>query len=117
MLSPTSQDNPVQAHYHRQDLGEIILAALIAAGIDVNHLKLEDLAPVDEFHTRGHQATLELAAQLPLNTNDKVLDVGSGLGGASRYLASQYGCQVTGLDLTADYCWVAQSLADRLGLS
>jgi ubiquinone/menaquinone biosynthesis C-methylase UbiE len=117
MLLPTSHDDSIQGHYTRQDLGEAILAALTAAGKDINHLKLEDLAPVDEFHIRGREATLELASQLKLNSNHKVLDVGSGVGGASRFLASEYGCPITGLDLTDEYCRVAQSLADRLGLA
>jgi SAM-dependent methyltransferase len=110
-------DENVQGHYSRQGLGEAILAALSAAGKDIHHLKLEDLAPVDEFHIRGREATLELAAQLKLNSNTRVLDVGCGIGGASRYLTSQYGCHVTGLDLTDEYCRVAQSLSDRLGLA
>jgi ubiquinone/menaquinone biosynthesis C-methylase UbiE len=117
MLPTTSQDDNIQGHYNRRDLNEAILAALTAAGKDIHHLKLEDLAPIDEFHIRGHEATRELASQVNLNSNHKVLDVGSGVGGASRYLASAYGCQVIGLDLTDEYCRVAQSLADRLGLA
>lgn len=117
MLSLTVQDNHVQGHYNRQGLDEAIFAALTAAGKDVHHLKLEDLAPIDEFHIRGGEATRELASQIKLNSNHKVLDVGSGVGGAARYLASEFGCHVTGLDLTDEYCRVAQSLADRLGLT
>jgi ubiquinone/menaquinone biosynthesis C-methylase UbiE len=116
MLSPDSQDNNVQGHYTRQNLDEAILAALTAAGKDIHRLKLQDLAPVDEFHIRGREATLELASQLGLDSRHKVLDVGSGVGGASRLLASEYGCEVTGLDLTDEYCRVARLLADRLGL-
>jgi ubiquinone/menaquinone biosynthesis C-methylase UbiE len=117
MLPPTSQDDSVQGHYGRKDLLEAILAALTAAGKDIGHLRLEDLAPIDEFHIRGREATLQLASLVKLNANHKVLDVGSGVGGASRYLASQFGCEVVGLDLTDEYCQVAQALADRLGLS
>jgi ubiquinone/menaquinone biosynthesis C-methylase UbiE len=117
MFSPTSQDNDIQEHYNRRGLGGAILAALTAAGKDINHLKLEDLAPIDEFHIRGREATHELASQVKLNSSHKVLDVGSGVGGASRYLASEYGCQVTGIDLADENCQAAQSLADRLGLA
>lgn len=117
MLSPSEQDNNVQGHYNRQGLHEAILAALKAAGKDIHHLKPEDLVPVDEFHIRGREATRELASQIKLNSNHKVLDVGSGIGGASRYLASEYGCHVTGLDLNYEYCRVAQSFAERLGLT
>src|SRR5713101_7531956 len=112
MLPPSTPDDMVQGHYGRQDLAEVIWAALTAAGQDLDRLKPEDLAPVDEFHIRGREATIELASQVGLNSNHKVLDVGSGVGGASRYLAAAYGCQVIGLDLTAEYCRVAQSLAD-----
>ncbi len=117
MLSTDVYDNDIQGHYTRQNLEEAILSALTTAGKDINHLKLEDLAKIDEFHIRGREATLELASQLGLTSRHKVLDVGSGVGGASRLLASEYGCHVTGLDLTVEYCEVAQALANRLGLS
>jgi SAM-dependent methyltransferase len=45
-----------------------------------------------------------------------VLDVGSGIGGPSRYLASKFGCHVTGLDLVEEYCRVADSIAKRVKL-
>jgi cyclopropane fatty-acyl-phospholipid synthase-like methyltransferase len=69
------------------------------------------------LHIRGREATAELAQQLRLDAAKHVLDVGSGLGGAARYLASAFGCRVTGLDLTEEYCRTAQALTDRLGLS
>ena len=64
MMSPNSQDGNVKRHYNRQGLDEAILAALTAAGKDINQLKLEDLAPIDEFHIRGREATCELASQV-----------------------------------------------------
>jgi ubiquinone/menaquinone biosynthesis C-methylase UbiE len=47
----------------------------------------------------------------------RVLDVGSGLGGPSRCLAREFGCRVTGIDLTGEYCRVAAMLAKRVGLA
>jgi ubiquinone/menaquinone biosynthesis C-methylase UbiE len=107
----------IQQHYARSDLGIAILAALADAGKDVNHLKPEDLAPVDEFHIRGRQATLELARAVGLDTTKQVLDVGSGVGGPSRCIASEFGCRVAGIDLTDEYCRVATMLAQRVALS
>ena len=112
----TLRDDTIAEHYTMQDLAEAIFAGLKQAGKDLNNLKQEDLAPVDEFHIRGREATVELARQLDLNASKHILDVGSGVGGASRYLASACGCRVTGLDLTEAYCQVAQLLADRIGL-
>jgi MPBQ/MSBQ methyltransferase len=109
--------NPVESHYASGGLADRILAALSAAGKDPDRLRIEDLAPVDEFHIRGREATLELAAAAGLAEGMRVLDVGSGVGGPSCYLAAAVGCRVTGLDLTEEYCQVAALLAERVGLA
>lgn len=109
--------NNIVQHYARQDLGEVILSALGKAGKDLNNLKPMDLAPLDEFHVRGRKATIELACDAGLEPDMHVLDVGSGVGGPSRYIAKEIGCRVTGLDLTEEYCRAAQMLAMRIGLS
>jgi SAM-dependent methyltransferase len=106
----------VEAHYTRSDLGDTILAALAKAGKDIDRLTPDDLAPVDEFHSRRRAATAELARLLAPTASDHVLDAGSGIGGPSRFLAATYGCRVTGLDLTAEFCSVAAMLARRTGL-
>ncbi len=116
-MNPAGFDQKrIEAHYASGDLGAAILAALIEAGKDPDRLVPEDLAPMDEFHIRGRKATLELARQIRLDDGMQVLDVGSGLGGASRYLAREFGCRVTGIDLTGEYCRVAAMLSRRLDL-
>src|SRR5262245_15944256 len=107
----------VAEHYKRRALGDVILAALKAAGKDVEHLTPDDLAPVDEFHSGGRNATIRLAQLAQINGSDRVLDVGCGIGGPSRYLASQFGCQVTGLDFTAEFVALAAMLAQRTRLA
>jgi SAM-dependent methyltransferase len=104
-------------HYERSDLGEAILGALKAAGKDIDHLTIDDLAPVDEFHTRGRPATVDLARLLSLTGNERVLDLGCGIGGPSRYLAKNFGCHVVGVDLMPEFCRVAAMLAERTGLA
>ena len=47
----------------------------------------------------------------------KVLDIGCGIGGTARYLASQFGCQVTGIDLTAEFIETGNRLCERTGLA
>ena len=106
----------IEAHYASEGLGTKILHALTAAGKDPDRLNFEDLVPIDEFHIRGRKATIELARDLGLNNSMQVLDVGCGLGGAARYLANTFGCRVTGVDLSADYCRAAADLTRRLGL-
>jgi len=102
--------NPVETHYGRSDLGEAILAALKAAGKDLDHLTPDDLAPIDEFHGGQRPATIRLAELVGFTGTERVLDVGSGLGGPSRYLAWHYGCRVSGVDLTAEFVRMAEML-------
>lgn len=117
MSKQTRINEAIKTHYTRADLGEVILEALEKAGKDVNHLTPEDLAPIDQFHIRGRTATLELARMAELDSAKHVLDVGSGVGGTSRCLAKEFGCRVTGIDLTDEYCRAATMLTAKTGLA
>ena len=108
--------NPVENHYTSGDLGAAILAALQGMGKDIEHLTPDDLAAVDEFHGGQRPATIRLAELLALGGSEHVLDVGSGLGGPSRFLAWRYGVRVSGVDLTAEFVRVADMLTQRTGL-
>jgi ubiquinone/menaquinone biosynthesis C-methylase UbiE len=111
------KETNVAAHYARDGLEAAILAGLRAAGLDPDRLAPADLAPVDEFHIGGREATEALAEQLDLRPGQALLDIGSGLGGASRHFAQAHGCRAWGIDLTADFVAVATSLAGRVGLA
>jgi len=117
MAMASGVNNAIQTHYTRPDLGNAILEALERAGKDTDRLTLEDLAPIDEFHIRGRVATLELARAAGLDAAKRVLDVGSGVGGTSRCLAKEFGCRVTGIDLTEEYCRAAELLTAKIGLA
>lgn len=106
----------VEHHYGRGQILESILSALRRAGKDPARLTPADLAPVDAFHIRGREATIELARRAALTPGLRVLDVGSGLGGSARYLAAEHGCRVTGVDATREYVEVARALAALVGL-
>ena len=107
----------IERHYARGGLLDRILAALKEAGKDLDRLTIDELAPIDEFHSRRRLATAELAKLLAPKSGDRVVDVGSGLGGPARYLAATYGCHVTGVDLTAEFVAVATELARLTRLS
>ena len=107
----------VAAHYSGSGgLADAIAESLRNAGKDLNELKTTDLATVDEFHIRGRKATLELAEQMMLSEDTRVLDIGCGLGGPARTLAEEYGCHVTGLDLTQAFCDAAEVMSDWVNL-
>jgi ubiquinone/menaquinone biosynthesis C-methylase UbiE len=107
----------VAQHYGKGGLLDRILAALAQAGKDVDRLTIDDLAPVDEFHSRRRLATEELTAMLAPVATDHVIDIGSGLGGPSRYLATMCGCRISGVDLTPEFVETATALTARTGLS
>lgn len=105
----------VAHHYAGPQLAERILAAAAESG--VTEITPVALAPADEFHTGGLPATRELASLGQLQRGWRVLDIGSGLGGPARVLASEFGCDVTGLDITPEFVRSAQVLTERCGLS
>ena len=77
----------------------------------------DTLAPIDHFHGKGAIATEELAALLQPKASDHLLDIGCGIGGPARWIAAKYGCRVTGVDLTAEFCEAARELNSLCGLA
>ena len=110
-------EQQVAQHYARGDLERTIVDTLKAMDKDPDRLTHADLAPVDEFHIGGRQATIDFAAQLRAQRGMHLLDIGCGIGGASRYFAIEHGCRVTGIDLTDDYVRAADALSQRLGIA
>lgn len=111
-----SYDKSVSDHYLHGDLLNAIENALPALGKTTENVAIEDLAPVDEFHIGGRLATDNLIGQLNFSERCHVLDVGCGLGGASRYIASKYKSRVTGIDLTPEYIETGKALCGWLNL-
>jgi len=106
----------IVGHYSRGDLLRRLDAALADDGADPLHPSLEALAPYDQFHGRGLEATAELAACVRPAAAEHLLDIGSGIGGPARWFARHFGCRVTGIDLTDEFCDVARQLTKRVGL-
>jgi ubiquinone/menaquinone biosynthesis C-methylase UbiE len=72
---------------------------------------------LDQYHVGGSQAVERLLVTLMPSPPVTVLDIGSGLGGPARQVATALGCRVTGVDITAAYVEAAIELSDRCGLS
>ena len=111
-----SYDKTVSEHYTHGGLLGAIKASITKLGKTIDSVTIEDLAPVDEFHIGGRQATDNLLGQLGFSESDHILDVGCGLGGASRYIADKLGNRVTGIDLTREYIDVGKVLCAWVGL-
>jgi sarcosine/dimethylglycine N-methyltransferase len=107
----------VRGHYRATGLTERLKTALAAFGPNEPRLTPQQLATLDQFHTRGLAATVELARLAGIAADMSVLDVGSGVGGPARFLAATYGCQVTGIDLSEPFVEAARYLTERTGQS
>lgn len=106
----------VRGYYGADDsLSATILGALSSAGIDVDDLQHSDLALVDHLHAGGAPATQYLLERLGIGPEQRLLDVGCGVGGPSR-MAALGGAVVTGVDLTPEFVEAATELTARLGL-
>ena len=110
-------DNKISRHYARGDLLDAILAGVEKMGRTPDTLTIDDLAPADEFHVGGRVASCEILGQLSISNDDHVLDVGCGIGGASRFMAKEFGCRVTGVDLTDEYVQTGAMLCNWFGLN
>lgn len=109
-------DASINQQYGQENLGNRILAKLQSAGKDIDALTRADLSAFDEFHIGGIAETRSLAKLANIGVGMQVLDVGSGIGGPARTLAAEFGCMVTGLDLTEEFCRAAELLTERVGL-
>jgi SAM-dependent methyltransferase len=112
-----SSESAVQRHYASDDIAGRLLAALTDAGIDLSAPTPADLAPVDQFHGRGLEATREVAEMLMPHAEERGLDIGCGIGGPARWIAWSYGCRIDGIDLTEAFCVAGQKLTALTGLA
>jgi SAM-dependent methyltransferase len=106
----------VSKHYTHVSLIEAIRAGIGSIGKAADTVAVHDLSPVDEFHIGGRRAFEEFLDQLGFSAQMHILDVGCGLGGAARFVASRYGSRVTGIDLTAEYVETGNTLCKWVGL-
>lgn len=112
--------NYEEAVNRQYGVGEII--SKISDGLDLadkslSTLRVDDLSPIDEFHTRGRTATREATELVELKATDVILDVGCGLGGTARHLAEEFNCRVIGIDLTEEYISVGTKLTELVALT
>jgi ubiquinone/menaquinone biosynthesis C-methylase UbiE len=105
----------IKNHYNKAQLFEEIIERLMMQGINPNKISRSDLSGVDEFHVRGAEVSREIAKEINLDEN-RVLDIGCGIGGPARMLADEFNCNVTGIDMSHEFILAARKLSELVGL-
>ena len=99
-------------HYGQGNLRGRIQRACAKIDIDPEKMTLADMANFDQIHVRGLEATQEIGVLAGLKPGQRVLDLGSGLGGPARTLAAEFGCEVVGLDIVKEFVRAADLLTE-----
>ncbi|HEX2647163.1 MAG TPA: class I SAM-dependent methyltransferase, partial [Candidatus Dormibacteraeota bacterium] len=110
-------EQQVARHYGSDCIAARVLAAFHNAHGQGAAVTVEGLAPFDQFHGRGPLATQELVAMLKPHAGERLLDIGSGIGGPARWIAARFACHVTGVDLTEEFCATADALNQATGMA
>ena len=93
----------IETFWTRGDIHSRIHKAMSEAGLNDRKLEIEDLFPIDQYHARGIAATVDLGKRMPISENQRIIDIGCGLGGPARYFAKQFKCFITGIDITPSF--------------
>ena len=102
---------------------ETIRAALAAAGIAEASVQASDLYTRDlDCHNLGMHAMLDVLAGIVAEhatprPDDRVLDLGCGMGGPGRFLVDRFGCAVVGVDLLEERVALARALTEMCGMA
>ena len=93
----------IENFWTRGDIFSRVHQAMSEAGLINKELNIEDLFPIDQYHARGIAATVDLGKRMPISKNQKIIDIGCGLGGPARYYAKEFKCFITGIDITPSF--------------
>jgi len=121
---PPKDPHEIEALYrgHPLNATSILERAVACATACDRRLRESDLALdpqfalTDQNHIGGLESTMLLAQLVEVSSQDRVLDLGCGLGGSCRVLAAEFGCSTHGIDLNANRIADARRLTDETGL-
>ncbi len=99
--------------YDRSELVVYIHKQLAAVGKSSGPISYQELLPFDQHHYNGTAAVDQMVQNAHIHDASRVINIGSGLGGPSRYMAGKYGCQVLACEIQEDLNRTATELTQR----
>ena len=109
--------NSVAQHYGNDGIVSRIVSALADAGFDTNDLEPNVFAGADEFHIGGRKGSEYVAKALDIKPSQRLLDIGSGIGGPARFIANTLDVTVEGIDLTPEFVEAAVEITEMVGMT
>ena len=111
------QDIKTMRIYHRPELLTALYNNIrVRLAKERGKLSYKELLQYDQNHYGGIQALRECIAACGLGSSSRVLQLGSSVGGPSRFLAGEVGCEVLAVELQEDLHACARELTGRCGL-
>ena len=107
----------IENFWTRGDLYSRVNQAMYESGLNDKKLEIEDLFPIDQYHARGIAATVDLGKRMPISENQRIIDIGCGLGGPARYFAKKFKCLITGIDITPSFIEIGKKFNNLTSMS
>jgi len=102
--------------YNKPELVKFVRNNLIANSKAAGPLNYTELLSFDQHHYNGIVVVDLCAEKCSITKNSKIINIGAGLGGPSRYLAGKIGCQVLAVELQEELHRTAKELTERCDL-
>lgn len=116
-MRPGNVERQIISHYTKGNTRERILTALDLHGAAPGSVSVDMLFPVDQLHHGGITLTAKMAEVAGKTRNMRILDAGSGIGGAARSLAHRFDCDVETVDLSGEFIRTASDMDELVGLT
>ena len=107
----------VAQHYGNDGIVSRIISALSEAGFDTGNLEPDVFAGADEFHIGGRKGSEFVASAFDVKSGQRLLDIGSGIGGPARFIANTLDVTVEGIDLTPEFVEAAVEITEMVGMT
>ena len=111
-----SDREAIRRHYATDGIVPRLLAKLRETQGQGVAITVDTLAPLDHYHRGGLASTRHLAEMMEPRPTEQLLDLGCGIGGPARWMAASFGCRVTGIDITPEFCAAARELNALTGM-